>query len=98
LFEQGDRYAGSETAGQLPGSVQPVSNVHGILRKTSTQLTFVTDARSDAPTIWICFLLASSAFAITLVLAVRRQRVANRELIDWQKRMLAQQAEARSGI
>ncbi len=78
--------------GYLPGSVRPVANVHGILRKSPAPLAFVTDARSDAPAIWIRFLLAISAFAVTLVFAARRQRAADRALLDWQTRVLAQQA------
>lgn len=80
--------------GHLPGSVEPVTNLHGILRKSTGQLTFVLDAQSDAPAIWLRFLVAISAFAVTLVFAVRRQRVANRALLEWQKRALALKSEA----
>lgn len=81
--------------GHLPGSVEPVTNLHGILRKSPAQLTFVIDARSDAPAIWLRFLLAISAFTVTLVLAVRRQRAANRALVEWQQRALAVHAKLR---
>jgi hypothetical protein len=81
--------------GHLPGSVEPVTNLHGILRKSPAQLTFSLDARSDAPAIWMRFLAAVSAFAITLVLAVRRQRAANRALVEWQQRALAVHAKLR---
>lgn len=81
LFEQGE--------GHLPGSVEPVKGLRGIVRKSPGRLTFVNGATSEAAGVWGRFLAAFAGFGVTLVFALRRQRAANRALIDWQKRVLA---------
>lgn len=87
LFEQGGE-------GHLPGSIEPVQHLRGIVRKSPTKLTFVLGATSDAPGVWLRFLAAVAAFGVTGVFALRRQRAANRALVEWQRRMVAAQPRA----